>query len=253
MHSNYWTGIRPPAPNDLDWSPMPLTAPVRVHIDPSQAGWYDRFFETWVFDSAADVLEAIGSMEISVDAIAKSDDLARLGLSGWLYWTLYIKGFFQRRDERVLSAGNLYVDYVTRYGSVHNHDPGVASEFSSLETALARVERRYQDFEALRHHAAEGGLDYETISPISCQVMVEPRVDTKTLVDCDSGEGIAASAIDGYHRLFVARLFGLRRLPCDVTFEIDGRCSAADERTEAPIPGPEKGEVVPDAGGGVCL
>jgi hypothetical protein len=207
---------------------MSVTTPTLFHVDPSQTPWYDRFFSTWGFDTSDELFAAIDGVELPVDAVARSDDLARLGLSGWLYWTLYIKGYLQYLRGRDVGAENVYLDYLVRYGRGHNHDPGVADELASPETARARVERRFHDFDAFRR-AARDGLQEETdILPISCRVLREPQRDTKPLVDSDSGEVIAASMLDGYHRVFLARLYGLRRLPCRVTDETDGDAGLQD-------------------------
>jgi hypothetical protein len=184
------------------------------YIDPSRTPWYDRFFSTWAFDTTEEMLEAIGSVVIPLDAVAKSDDLARQGLSGWLYWTLYVKGCLQYRDGVALDAENVYLDYLIHYGHVHSHDPVLADEFADPESAPARAKLRFEDFEAIWR-----GPDASALPTITCRVLQEPQLDTKILVDCDSGEEIAASDIDGYHRLFLARLFGLPRLPCEVSVE----------------------------------
>jgi hypothetical protein len=202
------------APEDVH-----VAAPVLVYIDPGKTPWYDRFFSTWDFDTTDALLAAIASLKLSVDTVAMSNDLARLGLSGWLYWTLYVKGNLQYVDCGQLDGDNVYLDYLVRYARSHNHDPVLAEQIVDRETAQARVELRCRDFWALRRIANEGRTSESAIEPISCYVLREPQIDTKILVQTESGEMIPASSIDGYHRIFAARLFAVSLLPCLVTFE----------------------------------
>ncbi len=192
-----------------------------VNVDPSQTPWYDRFFATWDFDTASELLDAIGGCEFSVDAIARSHDLARRGLSGWLYWTLYIKGFLDARREGGVSDRNVYLDYLVRFGPLHKHDPGIASEVGDVARARSRIERRFHDFELVQRRAIGDPSNGSDLPAIACRVFREPQLDTKELVDSDSGQTFEASTLDGYHRLFLGRLFGLRSVPCLVTYELE--------------------------------
>lgn len=189
-----------------------------VYVDPSRTYWYDRFFSTWEIANPDELLEAIDALSVSVEAVAKSDDLARRGLSGWLYWTLYIKGFLENRNRNSLDESNTYLAYLYQFGCIHKHDPGLAEAFDDLEKAKQRVNLRFEDFrviEGLRN----GGGDDGRVGAISCRVLPQDRVDTKELHIVGSGEPIAASDLDGYHRLFLARLFELERLPCLVSYD----------------------------------
>lgn len=217
---------------------MAVRTPMLMYVDPVRTPWYDRFFSTWSFDNADDLLAAIDGVELSVDAVSRSDDLERLGLSGWLYWTLYIKGYLQYLRGRDLGRDNVYLDYLVRYGRSHNHDPGVVDEFASPERARARIESRFRDFDTFRRASQNNWQDDTEIVPMTCRILRERQIDTKPLVDTESGAAVDVSLLDGYHRLFLARLFGLARIPCLVTDEttVEGPVESSTEEDSHSTP-----------------
>ena len=160
-------------------------------------------------------------MELDVDTVAKCHDLAWDVLGGWVYWVLYIKGYLQHRSTGVIGEGNAYYDYLTKYFGPRSHDPGLVGILADPTSATQLIERRFRDFDEFRDRVAHDPSEAEHIDPVTVVLSsLPPNADDAMLVyEVGSDTPLLASIIDGYHRLFLARLFRVERLPCRVLEE----------------------------------
>jgi hypothetical protein len=110
-------------------------------------------------------------------------------------------------------------------------------DLENLEMAAERVARRYRDFERLAHAQANGAG--KPLDPIRVTVSDPPAPSPYLFFPADADTPIVVRAIDGWHRLFSARLCGVSTLRCEVIDEnlagkhIDGvveECSFARGR-----------------------
>jgi SAM-dependent methyltransferase len=193
---------------------------LEVHaIDVGRTPWYDRFFTKFAFNSPEELLAAIEGMELDVDALASDGDLAVNDLAGWGYWLVYLKGALQCAQGGALGPGNLYYDLLARH---RNNDPGRAADFSDPGRLRALVRRRFDDFELFR---TDADVPLK-IAPLQLVVTDGPPAPTSTravkrVYEFGSEVPVETTIIDGYHRLFLARLFGHSQFPCDFVAERD--------------------------------
>jgi hypothetical protein len=80
------------------------------------------------------------------------------------------------------------------------------------------ITRRFRDFDFFRDPAAQDLDEAESVDSIIVVIPDPPPSDDDVLLVHEFGSGVPllAGIIDGYHRLFLARLFRVERLPCRV-------------------------------------
>jgi SAM-dependent methyltransferase len=202
------------------WSQPPSSpAPLRAerHVVPAESTTHKPFFEAWDYPDAAQLLGAVESAEIAVDALAANRNLARHGYSGWAYWFLYLKGWLHYRASGEAGGGNPYFEYMTKHYVPDGADLALARALQDPEVAERLVRRRFEDLD--RFYAAKGADLSAGIAPIRAIVgPLKPHNPLK-LLDADRGETIPARRIDGWHRLFGARALGAPRLRAEVVEE----------------------------------
>jgi SAM-dependent methyltransferase len=170
-----------------------------------------RFFDEVTFSSADDLLAQVRAMDIDLGQVADDPDLAKSVYSGKTYWLLFLKGFCQYLDTGVLGAGNIYFEYITNYYAPRRHDPGISDALSEPLFAVERVAARFRDADRFRQNP-------QTYVPAPIKIFRsgDPNADRLEICDADTGEIVHASAVDGWHRLFAARLFGAATIPAEV-------------------------------------
>ena len=187
----------------------------RVWIDPLKTPWYDRFFEAWAFDSPQELFRALSGFTLKLRPWSRSQDLRRSGLSGWVYWVLYLRGYLQYLDEYDVTLHNLYLQYLVEYFGPQGHDPGLKSLLADRTRARARVILRYEEIGRFERFDVGRDTTLE-VDPITLVVGGDGSSRDKVLHLSKSGVALLPGCVDGYHRLFLGRLFGLAALPCDV-------------------------------------
>jgi SAM-dependent methyltransferase len=207
-----------------------LTAPYikTICIDPNRTSWYDRFFSVCRFDSAEDLLSAIAGMQVDLDAVIGHNDLIRGGISGSVYWLLYIKGYLQYLHTNEISESNLYYTYLTTHLGQHVPNSGLAWILGDALSAAERIVQRYQDFEFFRSSVAHDPNKANNVDPVI--IVTAPDLPIaipdqqprwiKLIYEVGSDAPLQATIVDGYHRLFLARLFGVEQLRCEVFQEM---------------------------------
>lgn len=178
-------------------------------IEVQRTPWFDAFFSAWSFESPEDLLDAVRSTNVDLEAMARNRDLSGQGLSGWTYWYLYLKGYTQYVEAGSVADSNIYYRYLTEY---FEQDEGLAPVLRDREAARERVGRRFEDFGRLAADP-EGEPGFE---PVVIWTQNPAPVDAKLVFVEGSSAPLPAIDIDGYHRLFAARLHGLERVPAEV-------------------------------------
>ena len=158
------------------------------------------------------------AIQLDVGKLATSYDLGTLALSGWTYWLLYLQGYAQFAQAKAVSDDNIYLTYLVKHFGPAGHDTGIASLLADREQARERVAARYRDCDAFRRCAAGDRSALREIAPLKIILRNPPTPDAKLVYQTGSDVPVRAS-LDGYHRLFLARLFGVAGLPAEVTSE----------------------------------
>jgi SAM-dependent methyltransferase len=177
-------------------------------MDVQRTPWFDAFFSAWSFESPDDLLAAVRSTSVDLEAMTRNRDLSGQGLSGWTYWYLYLKGYTQHLDAEGVEDSNIYYRYLTEY---FEQDEGLAPVLRDREAARTRVGRRFEDFARLAASSGDPGIE-----PIVIWTQEPAPVDAKLVFVEGASAPLPAVDIDGYHRLFAARFHGLEQVPAEV-------------------------------------
>lgn len=178
-------------------------------IEVQRTPWFDAFFSAWSFESPADLLDAVRKTSVDLASMSRNRDLSGQGLSGWTYWYLYLKGYTQYVDAGSVEDSNVYYRYLTEY---FEQDEGLAPVLRDREAARTRVQRRFEDFGTL----AENPGEPPEFEPVTIWTQEPAPVDAKLVFVEGSPAPLPAVDIDGYHRLFAARLHGRDQVPAEV-------------------------------------
>ncbi|MDQ3820539.1 MAG: class I SAM-dependent methyltransferase, partial [Acidobacteriota bacterium] len=193
----------------IETQALAASAPIRyIRIDVDRTSVHERFFSVFKFDTSSELLKTIAGTEIDLDAIAQSHDAKHYVYSGWVYWLLYIKGYLQYRESRTIGRGNIFYDYLVRYYIPRDHDPGLRELANRLE-AISRVAQRFRDFEFFHDQVVLDSSKVDNIAPVVIIVRDQPADDWPFIYEVGSETPLRASTVDGYHRLFIAKLFGV--------------------------------------------
>jgi SAM-dependent methyltransferase len=191
------------------------------YIDGTRTPLADKFFSMLEFDSTEDLFDAVADMELNVEAVAKCHDLAYGVQDGWIYWVLYIKGYLQYKDADTINSHNVYHNYLTSYFP-RAWDLGLTPTLADPTATAERIALRFRDFDLFRSCAAHSPGEVIAVDPVIVVPLPDPppkEGDAMVVYKVGSNTPLLASMIDGYHRLFLARLFGVERLPCRVLEE----------------------------------
>ena len=184
------------------------------------------FFSHFAFDSSEDLVAAVGEMRVGVDTIALSRDLRQQLYSGWIYWFLFLRGFLDFREVGDVEDDNVYLQYMVKYYAPRGQDPGVVETFLDPKRAKLRTLVRFEWMTTFADAAASGRLNVTDINP-TLVVVRDPIPEYPLRVFAvGAADSLGGSLVDGWHRLFGARLFGLASIPGLVIRE---EASAAQE------------------------
>jgi SAM-dependent methyltransferase len=190
---------------------MSTTPETSIAIDMQRTKLHQRFFSMFQFDTAEDLLTAISKLDLDLESIAQSHDAKALVYSGWVYWLIYTKGYLQYAETGTIGKGNMLLDYLLNYYLPRNQDPGLRALADPLK-AITRVAYRFQDFDVFRNTLARNPGEINSVNPVTV-FLEEPPVNGRLLVyEIGSDVPIQATLVDGWHRLFLASLFGVGTL-----------------------------------------
>ena len=104
-----------------------------------------------------------------------------------------------------IGPGNIYYDYIVKFYAPRGHDPGVADALRDPLFALHRIASRFRDLDQFRQAPRK-----YVPAPVRLFQSGDSTRDRLVLYDAADGEPIRAARVDGWHRLFAARVFGAR-------------------------------------------
>jgi hypothetical protein len=195
------------------------TEPDVRSIDVLRTPWYDTFFDAYAFESPERVLSEIDGTVVDLEVLARNGDLDSDGMSGRDYWQIYVQGALQHARGGEAGPGNTYYEMLSRYW---NKDPGRAADFRDPDLLAKLVKRRFEDFDLFRAAAdAPSKMSPARLVVPEGVPKPTPTRGVKRIYVLGSGVPLEITTFDGYHRLFLARLFGHRQIPCDFVSERD--------------------------------
>lgn len=183
--------------------------------------WYDRFFNRYPHLSPQEVIDAVAQDVWSLPELLAEPDLYADLLDGWSYWWLYINGWRQYQASGGVFDDNIYYQFMTRHALAAGIDQGIAPELQDSEQSRLLVLRRYADFDVFAHHAADGSTNDVGTSVLQAVATHRDATASQDVYLIGSGEPVHTRFIDGYHRLFLARLFRVAALPAVIFREPD--------------------------------
>lgn len=182
-----------------------------IVVDVRRTDIQRRFFERYAAaKTASDVLAAVAAEQMDAPALIASEDCAPG--AGWTYWLLYLKGYVEYREQNGVDQDNVYVRFFIDHYLPGPYDPGLRSELKDASSILARVGARFADLQRLLGPQRRCAADAQ-ILPIRVLASNRHLDDLYDVYDAPSGVSVKAQAIDGWHRLFAARLGDVRTLP----------------------------------------
>jgi len=187
-----------------------LSLPILIDVGRTELQW--RFFERYAAAEAQEeVLAAVASEELDTSAVTASQDCVAFGYAGWAYWLLYLRGFLEYQERGVLERDNVYARYFVDQYLPGPHDPGLRKELSDESSALARVSARFADFRGLIDHP-QATTAAAALAPVRLLASCRRKDDLHDVHDAATGAVVKVRAVDGWHRLFAARLGGVPQL-----------------------------------------
>ncbi len=189
------------------------------HVDVARTLLQEKFFDTFGFDSTEELFAAVDGMDVDVAALARSQDARVGGYDGWVLWFLFLKGYLEYSSSAEVGPGNTYFDYLSGH---HGQalDPTVAQQVD-WDATRAYVVRQFEGMDRMRA-APESPEVVEQTPPID--VFTNEQAAGRLYVyEPGAHNPITATRLDGWHRLFAARLFGVPRLRLEVIEETDAK------------------------------
>ncbi|MDQ4025234.1 MAG: hypothetical protein M3217_07065, partial [Actinomycetota bacterium] len=183
-----------------------------TEIDVRRMQAYEPFFERFSGPTAADVLVAVAEHDLDLDTLLESPDALRR-YQGWTYWFLMLRGYLEYRESGAVAPDNTYLRYLKRWFG-QGPDPGFARLLRDEPATITAITRRFHD---LAHYEGAGETSESSSAPSPVRLVVSdpPRKNQPSLYT-PSGELIEPRLLDGWHRLFAARLFGAESAPAEV-------------------------------------
>ena len=181
-------------------------------IDTQRTCLQERFFAHFGFDTMSELIDAVSEMRVGLDSIARSQDIRHELYSGWIFWFLYLRGFLEFRETDSLDEDNVYLQYMLRYYGPRRHDPGLAYLADDPVATRERVLARFRDCRAFAIAQEEGNYELHDMPPVIVTVTKAAPLYPLQIFPMDAAESVSGSMVDGWHRLFGARVFGVSSL-----------------------------------------
>jgi SAM-dependent methyltransferase len=181
------------------------------YIDVGNTCLQEKFFSFFEFNSPEEVFIAVSEFNIDLDIIARSMDCIRYVYSGWVYWFLFTKGYLQYINSGVIDERNIYHEYMVKYYFPRGHDQGLKDQLDSPYLITKRIAQRFHDLDMLRNSSQDAKI-LEQFAPICVYISEFESEDELRLHDLETGAVLRAVRVDGWHRLFSAKLCGVEKL-----------------------------------------
>ena len=180
---------------------------VRIDVPGTGLSLQERFFAAFAFDSADELFAAVRATHVDVETMAGNADMRR-GYRGWLYWFIYLKGYLEYLDRGGVEESNAFCRYFTERHLPQVDEPGVNAG-DAVEITL----RRYRDLDRMRLVSRLPDAELEELAPVRITVSDPPPAHPLGVHLMDGEPPLQAVNIDGWHRLFAAKLYGIHSLP----------------------------------------
>jgi hypothetical protein len=190
--------------------------PVDFVIDTQRTCLQERFFSNFAFDNMSDLIGAVSEMRVGLDSMARNQDLQFHVYSGWVYWFLYLRGFLEFKETKHLAAHNIYLRYMLRYYAPRRHDPGLEYMVGNPIAARDRVMARFRHSLMFSTYENGGNDAPPGIEPVIVTVTDPAPLHPLQVFPMGATDSVGGSLVDGWHRLFGARIFGVTSLPGQV-------------------------------------
>lgn len=178
-----------------------------LDLNRSYFKFLDNFFSRFdVKDlkGLGDILDIVLRKEFELSSCRDSKDY-RLGISGWLYWYYYLKGYKEYIDLGIVDSYNSYLNYLVAYYEDTKFDPDFESIIADRSKLVGRIAKRFDTTRSMM----KGEKD---IFPITLFNLQQDN-ERNRLYMTGSSNRFSCEYIDGYHRLFSARLFHVDEIP----------------------------------------
>jgi len=180
-------------------------------IDVQRTALQRIFFENLKSSAGEALLSEVRGTEVDLAQVADDSDLATLVYSGRMYWLVFLKGYCQYLDAQLLGRGNLYYDYITEYYAPRGHDPALCDALKDPTFALQCVAKRFRELDRFRK-APRGYVP----PAIGIFRSADGAANKLVVYEREQAAPLHVWAIDGWHRLFAARVFGATAIPAEV-------------------------------------
>lgn len=178
------------------------------YIDVERTCLQKLFFEKFGSARGDELLSAVDDVEFDLRMLGESHDSRVYVYSGWVYWFLFLKGYLEYHRDAEVGPGNTYFDYLRDH---YTRDPGISATLDDPRAAAEFVRRRFHDMDLFRERANDPSLPDE-VEPVHAVLTDQPSESSLRVFEADGEEPLAANRVDGWHRLFAAKVFGARRL-----------------------------------------
>lgn len=180
----------------------------RAHyVDVERTNIHDRFFSNYSFDSPEELLDAVDGTETGLDSLMRNRDAER-GYGSWVYWFLYLKGYCQYSKSKEIGPGNVYYGYLVRH---HRFDPVLTPRFEDHDKTVEHMMRLFRDMDHCRFRESDDAAA-EGIRPVHVVLAERPLRGLLGFFEEGREEPLPVKLLDGWHRIFAARVFGVPRL-----------------------------------------
>jgi SAM-dependent methyltransferase len=181
------------------------------YIDVKRTRPHDPFFSQFDFKTGDDLLQVVQDSPIDLDGHAEETG----GPGDNAHWLAYLQGYCQYRTTGTVGLGNVYYDHLVAHAA---HDPGIEGKLTDPESTAEYIRRQFEDLDSFRKRAQDEDLVWD-IAPL--QFIEGKRGAPAELVAFEAGtdKRLRATRIDGWHRLFAARVFDVPRLPVEMVTE----------------------------------
>jgi SAM-dependent methyltransferase len=134
------------------------------------------------------------------------DDLSRV-TAGKSYWLAMILGYVEYRETGRVTETNSYVKALRQTLATVPFDPALSRKLDTLEAVILRVLLRFKDADTM----SEGDKNALTISPVRIKAFSR-QSGRYRIRHGVFGNDLFCDLIDGYHRVFWAKLLDIAKL-----------------------------------------
>jgi SAM-dependent methyltransferase len=173
----------------------------RCIVDVNRTRPHASFFAAFGDRTGDELLEAVAG--------PPPDPIA--GNPRYEHWLYYLRGYRDFLRSGRIGPGNPYYDHLVHEAET---DPSLARPLRDPASAVEYVTRQFRDLRRFQEGAGDPGAGRD-MKPIRGLAGDRKSPSELVLVDTE-GNRVFMARVDGWHRLFAARTFGIPALPCEI-------------------------------------